>query len=231
MACIDIGVLLWYACNMKKTPTEEWRPAVGLKGYYEVSSLGNLRRIKPGKNARLYVNRKFSKTPNGYLNAEVYLDSTRRTVHLHRLVALTFLGAAPEGKPQVNHKNGDKTDNRAENLEWVSQSENMKHARRELGWVGRPGVQVVQLDHCGNVMGRFDSVVEAAQSVNGNSSVRKNISLVCSKRHNRVKGPPYRYSVRGFIWLYASDYSPEFAEEILSQIRLHRRPNKCVKTL
>lgn len=216
--------------DMKKTLKEEWRPAVGLEGYYEVSSLGNLRRVKPGKNARLYENRKFSKAPNGYLNTEVYLDGTRATVHLHRLVALTFVGQPPDGKPQVNHKNGNKTDNRAVNLEWVSQSENMRHAQRELGWIGRPGVGVVKLDHGGNLVGRFDSATDAAKSIGGGLSVRKNISLVCSRQHRRISSPPYRYSVRGFIWLYASDYSPEFVKEVLSQIKMHRRPNRCVKT-
>lgn len=210
---------------MKSTPQEQWRPIASLKGLYEISSYGNLRRVAPGKNAKPMQNRKFSQGPNGYLSAVAYIHGKRMTVHAHREVALAFLGPAPDGQPQVNHKDGVKTNNHVENLEWVSQSENMRHAQRMLGWNGRPGVAVVQFDHKGRLVRRYPSVSEAAQALGGEASLRKNISLVCSKRHRRTKGPPYRYSVRGYIWMYEKDYTPDFVSSVLAQIRLHRRPN------
>jgi hypothetical protein len=51
-----------------------------------------------------------------------------KRLYVHRLVAEAFLGLAPEGRPEVNHKNSVRTDNRIENLEWVSHSENIRHA-------------------------------------------------------------------------------------------------------
>jgi len=71
-------------------------------------------------------------TRPGYYTVNVLSDDGRRQTRLvHRLIALTFLGPIPEGM-EVNHKNGIKGDNRAENLEYVTKSENHRHARDVL---------------------------------------------------------------------------------------------------
>ena len=69
---------------------------------------------------------------NGYLRTCIFKDSRGKGVFIHRLVAAAFLGERPEGM-QVNHKNGNKQDNRLENLEYVTASDNALHARRVLG--------------------------------------------------------------------------------------------------
>jgi len=64
---------------------------------------------------------------HGYMTVSIWIDGESSKEKVHRLVAITFLGE-PEGKLTVNHKNGIKTDNRLENLEWLSLSDNMIHA-------------------------------------------------------------------------------------------------------
>ena len=108
--------------------TERWRRC--RFGPYSASSCGRLRAERPKSLRRSAKIIKQSTHAKGYL--VVWLrsdDGSHATVLVHRLVALAFLGPCPAGK-QVNHKNGDKADNRIANLEYVTPSENHLHAFR-----------------------------------------------------------------------------------------------------
>lgn len=109
---------------------EEWKPIRGHPNHF-VSSLGNVRstdHVVSDKGRPSHRKGKvFSITASGNGYARVYVE--KKCYAVHRLVAEAFI-PKPAGKDFVNHKNGIKTDNRAENLEWVTRSENCKHAYR-----------------------------------------------------------------------------------------------------
>lgn len=93
---------------------------------YEASSHGRIRRIIQGKPKEP---RKLQANPQGYLVVALSLYCNVETRPVHQLVCEAFHGPRPEGMV-VNHKDGVKTNNRADNLEWVTQSENLRHAFR-----------------------------------------------------------------------------------------------------
>jgi hypothetical protein len=71
--------------------------------------------------------KKWTKDTNGYMKTQIWVNGKPKNVRQHRLIAEQFIDNT-ENKKQVNHKNGIKHDNRIENLEWVTQSENGKHS-------------------------------------------------------------------------------------------------------
>jgi len=114
---------------------EEWRDVVGFEGFYQVSSLGRVRSVDRvvrdsfGHN-RLRRSRMLSPAIDkyGYYKLHISKDNIRSHFTVHVLVARAFIGDRPDGL-QVNHINGVKTDNRPENLEYVSGSRNIVHAQ------------------------------------------------------------------------------------------------------
>ena len=113
-----------------------------------------------------------------------YGEKIRKGVHV--LVGLAFI-PNPEEKPEINHKNGIRNDNRVENLEWVTTSENNLHRRRVLnGGGGRPKKPVVCVD-TGEV---YSSISEAAKATG--ADVCK-ILDVCKGRRNKTHGLRWAY--------------------------------------
>ena len=108
---------------------EQWLPVVGYEGFYEVSSLGNVRRIYQTKSGRdLHKPIPFILTPStnsrGYREVE-FFDQKSHTVH--SLVCAAFIGPRPRGF-DISHKNLCKTDNALENLEYLSRADHLRYS-------------------------------------------------------------------------------------------------------
>lgn len=108
---------------------EEWKDVVGFEGFYQISNFGRLKSLGGwcGTAKRKEGIRSISYTHDGYAKARLMHQGKDKTVRIHRLVAETFI-PNPENKETVNHKDGDKTNNFANNLEWVNRTEQMHHA-------------------------------------------------------------------------------------------------------
>lgn len=104
---------------MLNTEQEIWKPLVEFEDLYEVSSFGrvsNYRKILA-----------IQTLPKGYKYICLKINQRQHNRLIHRLVAEAFI-ENPEGKPEVNHKDGDKSNNSVSNLEWCTSSENKRHA-------------------------------------------------------------------------------------------------------
>lgn len=106
---------------------EVWKKIKGFENY-EISNLGNVKNITTNR----ILKKELSK---GYLRVTLSCKGNVKRFQLHRLVSIIFLENI-ENKPCVNHINGIKTDNRVENLEWCTYSENEKHSYEVLGKIG-----------------------------------------------------------------------------------------------
>lgn len=105
---------------------EIWKTIPGFSGY-EVSNLGNIRSLNY-KRTKTIKKLKPGKSPDGYLKTMILDDNGKyRSWTIHLFVVMAFLGEKPKGK-EINHINGIKTDNRLENLEYCTRSQNIIHA-------------------------------------------------------------------------------------------------------
>lgn len=156
----------------------EWRDIPGFD-MYEVNAEGQVRRkaqiLKPGP------------IPSGHLTVSLCRGKGKpKSAYVHRLVAQAFLNN-PENKPVVNHKNGNPKDNRIDNLEWATYSENITHGYRSNGRRAPGELKICAIDSDGSMVMSFRSAVDAAKLLGVfPSAVRSAI-----KRNGTCKG--YRW--------------------------------------
>lgn len=180
---------------------EEWKDVVGFEGIYQISNFGRLKSFKGKKDGKIMS---LKNKDGDYIRvALIAKDRARKSVSIHRLVATHFLPPPRNFEfSEVNHIDGNKQNNCAANLEWVTREENAFHARTilhpsfnrdfaERNELRRKGVQQIAKD--GTVVAVFESVQQAAKTTS--------VSPAGISQTARGK----RKTAGGYKWKYISE--------------------------
>lgn len=155
------------------------------QGVYSVSKNGDVRNNSTGRILKPFT------TWNGYLRVCLHGKCHR----VHRLVAEAFL-KNEQGYTQINHKDGNKQNNRCDNLEWCSSGQNIQHAYKaglrtpDYANIKKPRA-VLQLSLDGSLIARFDSAIAIERALGFDNS---NISKACRGKQNTAYGYKWQYA-------------------------------------
>jgi hypothetical protein len=184
--------------------TENWKPVKGYEGIYEVSDLGRVRSIDrvvaDSRGCVHPVKGRIMKTGlhyKGYVRLMLSNGQEREHGHfVHRLVAEAFI-PNPDGLPEVNHKDENKANNRADNLEWCTHRANSQYGSRgaRIGaWHLQNSprrVAINQLTMDGQYIQTFPSQAEAARQVHGSQGT---IASVVGRKKKSAYGYKWEYA-------------------------------------
>lgn len=179
---------------------EIWKDINGYENEYQISNLGNVRsldkKVNCGYNSFAIKNGKVLKLHQSLKYKYIMLSSNnkQKMYRVHILVAKAFI-PNPQNKTQVNHKNGNKLDNRVENLEWVTPKENLIHAwKNKLNKRGEPK-EIFQYDKTEKFIRKYESAKEASRQT------RIDHANICRCASKKAK------TAGGFIWKWGKKLS------------------------
>lgn len=182
---------------------EIWKDIVGYEGYYKVSNKGRILSLSRtrinGVNTH-YISKEHIKSlvsdRNGYKQVKLYKDTTSLTRKVHRLVAEAFI-PNPTNLPEINHKDENKENNAAENLEWCDRDYNIHYGT----WVSRSSNHrpVAQYSLDGTFIKQYESIREASRETGIRHENIRNCAA--SQITNKEKGY-YTKSAGGYIWKF-----------------------------
>ena len=170
---------------------EIWKDVKDYEGLYAVSNYGN---VKNAKTDHILRRRPQS---NGYFSVLLYKNGTSKSLMIHRLVAQSF---CPKGKGEdfVNHKDENKSNNMAENLEWCTRKYNAnygtvnKRIKIKRGHGSRRKKSVTQYSLSGELIQVWESIATAARAT---GTARTSIYECCNFKHKTANGYIWRYTV------------------------------------
>ena len=162
---------------------EVWRDIKGYEGIYQVSNMGNVKNIKFNRIIKPFTQ------GAGYLRVDLSKENTRIRSLVHRLVAKTFI-PNPENKPEVNHIDEDKTNNRIDNLEWCTRKENLNHGTRSERFSKSKSKPIIAIDIANGEYNEYVSCKDCAIQLGLNAG---NISSVLTGRIKQTGGYVFKY--------------------------------------
>lgn len=184
-----------FVLNINKCNMEEiWKDIEGYDNY-QISSLGNVRKIT--KNGFTHIkcsprgSQKTSKTKEKYMGVTLSKNGTRKGFSVHRLVAEAFI-PNPNNYPLINHINGIKDDNCVCNLEWCTIKQNIQHAYDVLNMRNHYG-SIKQYSKEGEFIKEYDSVREASREL----GIHFGNIVKCANKQRNVAG--------GYVWRFNLD--------------------------
>ena len=181
---------------------EEWRDVVGYEGLYQVSNQGRVKSLERKNCLGRTVKERILKSRTnryGYMEVNLCADGKRKMLKVHRLVCQAFHDN-PDNKPEVNHVNEDKTDNRACTLEWSTRRENNNHGTRNTRTAKALSKPVGQYTLDGELVKIWPSTAEVERQTGFSQG------HICKAANGKFK------QVYGFIWKYV-----ERKEEITNE--------------
>jgi hypothetical protein len=178
---------------------EIWKPAKDYEGLYEISNQGRVRgldRKDPRGITVKGVILKFQEDKDGYYRVNLCKSGKKKPFRVNRLVAINFI-ENPDNLPVVNHKDGNKKNNKVENLEWCTRSENDLHAFRtglRVPYNGGTNKHIAKVDiHTNKILETYASITEAA------SEIGVTTQAVTSCAHGRSR------TCKGYNWIFIDE--------------------------